>query len=142
MSPCYCSSSKSNNESIHDEGCHVRIQIRTDEICSYGYVILGPRTSSPHRPCSAAAVSPEQDLIVTASILRDPSDKMPMSQVVWTSEATAVAGIKDVASLASLTPGVEFDSYSDYSAGLETNISIRGINARDATRAAIMSAIA
>lgn len=49
----------------------------------------------------------------------------------------AVARIKDVASLASLTPGVEFDSYPDYGAGLETNIAVRGVNARDGSTTAI-----
>jgi hypothetical protein len=45
-------------------------------------------------------------------------------------EDLQTAQIKDVPGLARLTPGVEFD-VPDYSAGIETNIAIRGINARD-----------
>jgi iron complex outermembrane recepter protein len=86
---------------------------------------------------SAPAASPEQEVIVTASILRERSDNTPMSQVMWTGEAMSVAGIKDITTLASLTPGVEFDSYSDYGAGFETNISIRGIDARDGSTVAV-----
>jgi len=95
------------------------------------------RTVTQPTETAPSAASAEQEVLVTASILGERSDSTPMSQVVWTSEAMSVAGIKDITSLAILTPGVELDSYSDYGAGFETNISIRGINGKDGSTVAV-----
>jgi iron complex outermembrane receptor protein len=78
-----------------------------------------------------------QEVIVTGQAISNRANRVPLSLAVWTRDEMAVAGIKDVADLASLTPGVEFDSYPDYGAGLETNIAIRGVNARDGSTTAI-----
>jgi len=100
-------------------------------------VVIQKAERPGNRPSeSTPAASPEQEVLVTASILRERPGTTPMSQVVWTSDAMAVSGIKDITTLASLTPGVEFDSYSDNGAGFETNISIRAINARDGSAVA------
>ena len=85
----------------------------------------------------AASPQTEPEVVVTAEALRRPANRVPISLAVWMRDDLAVAGIKDVASLASLTPGVEFDTYPDYGAGLETNIAIRGVNARDGSTTAI-----
>jgi iron complex outermembrane recepter protein len=79
----------------------------------------------------------DQEVIVTAQALRNPANRVPLSLAVWTRDEMAAAGIKDVANLANLTPGIEFDSYPDYGAGLETNIAVRGVNARDGSTTAI-----
>ena len=68
---------------------------------------------------------------MTASSISPAMENIPVSLSVWSGEDLQTAQIKDVTELARLTPGVEFDAYQDYSAGIETNISIRGINARD-----------
>jgi outer membrane receptor protein involved in Fe transport len=79
----------------------------------------------------------EQEVVVTALALREIASRVPISLAVWTHEEMTAAGIKDFAGLANLTPGVEFDSYSDYGAGLETNVAIRGVNARDGSTTAV-----
>src|SRR5262249_13109659 len=75
--------------------------------------------------------------IVSTTALRAGADDDPGSIVSWSAREMAFVGLKDIAGIANLTPGVEFDAYPDYGAGIETNISIRGINARDGSTVAI-----
>ena len=91
----------------------------------------------PQSAKQAPARSGEGEVLVTARAVSETSSDVPISLIVWTRDEMDLSGIKDVATLANLTPGVEFDSYSDYGAGFETNISIRGINARDGSTTAI-----
>jgi outer membrane receptor protein involved in Fe transport len=89
-------------------------------------------------PTAAAVIStPTPEVIVTASSINPTMERVPVSLTVWSAEDLQTAQINDAASLARLTPGVEFDAYQDYSAGIETNISIRGINARDGSTVAL-----
>jgi iron complex outermembrane receptor protein len=60
-----------------------------------------------------------------------------LSRAVVTTDGIQQFGVKDLVTLARLVPGIEFDSYPDYGAGIETNIAIRGINARDGSTTAI-----
>jgi iron complex outermembrane recepter protein len=78
-----------------------------------------------------------EQVVVFGTPDRVPSQRSPSSLVVWTATAMADAGITDVQKLASLTPGVDYAAYSDYGAGLETNVAIRGVNARDGSTTAI-----
>ena len=43
------------------------------------------------------------------------------------------SGIKSMTEIGALTPGVEFDFFSDFGAGVYTNVSIRGVNDRNGT---------
>jgi iron complex outermembrane receptor protein len=103
----------------------------------------------PHPPPAPGPAAPWRDrhsdappatgleVVVTATAVSEPANRVPLSLIVWTREGMAEAGIKDVANLANLTPGIEFDSYPDYGAGIETNIAVRGVNARDGSTTAI-----
>jgi outer membrane receptor protein involved in Fe transport len=85
-----------------------------------------------------AAAREQQEIVVSAHAFNELASHAPVSVLVWTQDEMAVAGIKDIATLSNLTPGVEFDSYSDYGAGYETNVAIRGIDAKDGSTAAIL----
>jgi iron complex outermembrane receptor protein len=78
-----------------------------------------------------------EEVVVTAEQRDEPEDRVPISMGVWTTRAIELSGAKDFGTIAQLTPGVEFDAYPDYSAGIETNIAIRGVNAKDGSTTAI-----
>ncbi len=78
-----------------------------------------------------------QEIIVTAAQRDELQNRVPISMAVWTPQAIEASGAKDFATLADLTPGVEFDAYPDYSAGIETNVAIRGVNSNDGSTTAI-----
>jgi len=78
-----------------------------------------------------------EEVLVTAEQRDEPENRVPISMGVWTTQAIEVSGAKDFGTIAHLTPGVEFDAYPDYSAGIETNIAIRGVNAKDGSTTAI-----
>jgi iron complex outermembrane receptor protein len=97
----------------------------------------GPVGDAP-RPHSRSGPPPIalDQVVVTGSSTPEPAF-VAVSRAVLTREAIEAFGVKDLAALATLIPGVEFDSYPDYGAGIETNIAIRGINARDGSTTAI-----
>ena len=72
-----------------------------------------------------------EEILVTAAQRDEPQSLVPISMGVWTPQAIDMAGAKYFGAIADLTPGVEFDSYPDYGAGIETNIAIRGVNSKD-----------
>jgi iron complex outermembrane receptor protein len=77
------------------------------------------------------------EIVVTASQHEEVPHRVPLSLAVWTESHLETAGIKDMQTLAALTPGVEIDRYTDYGPGIETNIAIRGINAKDGSTTSI-----
>ena len=77
--------------------------------------------------------------MVSAAQRDEPQGLVPISMAVWTAQAIDMSGAKYFGALANLTPGVEFDSYPDYSAGIETNIAIRGVNSKDGSTTAFTS---
>jgi iron complex outermembrane recepter protein len=77
------------------------------------------------------------DQIVVSAASTPPPAFVPASRAVVTREAIESFGVKDLAALANLIPGIEFDSYPDYGAGIETNVAIRGVNALDGSTTAI-----
>jgi len=78
-----------------------------------------------------------QEVVVTAAQRDELQNRVPISLSVWTPQAIEASGAKSFATLADLTPGVEFDAYPDYSAGIETNVAIRGVNSEDGSTTAI-----
>jgi iron complex outermembrane recepter protein len=78
-----------------------------------------------------------EEVLVTAQQRDEPESRVPISMGVWTTRDVEASGAKDFSQIAHLTPGIEFDSYPDYSAGIETNVAIRGVNAKDGSTTAI-----
>ncbi len=89
----------------------------------------------PPQVHSQTPISLDQ-IVVSASPTPAPTF-VALSRAVVTADGIEQFGVKDLAALARLVPGIEFDSYPDYGAGIETNIAIRGINARDGSTTAI-----
>lgn len=78
-----------------------------------------------------------EEIVVTASKRGEALGKVPISIGVWTYEAMEVSGAKNMAKIAALTPGVEFDSYPDQGPAIQTNIAIRGINSKDGSTTSV-----
>jgi len=98
-----------------------------------------PRARAPPHdgPRDGESLISIEEVLVTAEQRDEPENRVPISMGVWTTRAIEVSGAKDFGMIAHLTPGVEFDAYPDYSAGIETNIAIRGVNAKDGSTTAI-----
>src|SRR6202522_3062987 len=78
-------------------------------------------------PTEASAL---EEIVVTATKREESLSKIPISATVFSAEAIAASGIKGIAELAALTPGVEYDSNAHWGAGVLTNLAIRGIDSR------------
>jgi iron complex outermembrane recepter protein len=78
-----------------------------------------------------------EEVTVSAALRDELQSLVPISMAAWTAEAIDMSGAKYFGAIANLTPGVELDSYPDYSAGIATNIAIRGVNSRDGSTAAV-----
>ena len=99
---------------------------------------LPPAPAPPHEEHRGGeSLTTIQEIIVTAAQRDELQNRVPISMAVWTPQAIEASGAKYFATLADLTPGVEFDAYPDYSAGIETNVAIRGVNSKDGSTTAI-----
>jgi iron complex outermembrane receptor protein len=78
-----------------------------------------------------------REIVVTSSQREEALGRVPISLAVWTESHLETAGVKDMQTLAALTPGVEIDEYTDLGPGIQTNIAIRGINAKDGSTTGI-----
>jgi iron complex outermembrane recepter protein len=79
---------------------------------------------------AAADAAALEEIVVTATKREESLSKVPISATVYSAEAIDVSGIKGIAELAALTPGVEYDSNAHWGAGVLTNLAIRGIDSR------------
>ena len=73
------------------------------------------------------------EVIVTANRSEELASQVPMSVTAWTQQMLVDARVKDLADLAAVTPGLEYDFYPDLGPGTKTNIAVRGVNSRDGT---------
>ncbi len=73
-----------------------------------------------------------EEVVVTATRREEQANRVPISMAVWSKEAMEASGVKSMAEIGALTPGVEFDTFPD-DPGVNTNISIRGVNGRNGT---------
>lgn len=77
------------------------------------------------------------DVIVTATRREEELSKVAISVAAWTQSAMEQSGVKRLADIAALTPGVEFDFFSDLGPWTTTNIAVRGVNSRNGTSTGI-----
>jgi iron complex outermembrane recepter protein len=97
-----------------------------------------PARAPPHKEYrDSESLTSIEEVVVTAEQRDEAENHVPISMDVWTAQAIEVSGAKDIGTITHLTPGVEFDAFPDYSAGIETNIAIRGVNAKDGSTTAI-----
>ena len=117
--------------------------LRFDFITPRAVRISAAPRAPPANVTATTATPPEgpvgssEEVVVTGMRMRGEFQNVPVSVVVWKEHDLEAARVDDASRLANLTPGVEFDSYLDYGAGVETNISIRGVNSRDGSTVAV-----
>jgi outer membrane receptor protein involved in Fe transport len=88
-----------------------------------------PAAPAP-RPCAHANPEEHGQVIITGLLRSQALDAMPISAVVWTPEEMQAAGVKGMADLGLMTPGVEFDYFSSVGGGVYTNTALRGVTDR------------
>ena len=91
-------------------------------------------TVAPQAPPTHAAEQvprpemPLEEVVVLASRGEEPVREVPISLVVWSSDAIDMTGAKNLQQVAAMTPSVEYDFDTAVGAGISTNLSIRGMN--------------
>jgi outer membrane receptor protein involved in Fe transport len=89
-----------------------------------------PTAASPHdahrRPGDPHDALAE--IIITGLRTREDLSHAPMSVAVWTQESMEASGIKDIADIGALTPGLAFEWSSYLGAAAYTYLNIRGVN--------------
>jgi outer membrane receptor protein involved in Fe transport len=85
-----------------------------------------PRTLEEER--APRPEEPVEEVVVLASRGEEPVREVPVSLVVWSSDAIATTGAKNLQQVAAMTPSVEYDFDTAVGAGISTNLSIRGVN--------------
>ena len=68
------------------------------------------------------------EIVVTATKSKEAISKVPISIFALDARALQASGVKSIADLASIAPGVEFDQSAGFGPGTTTNIAIRGVN--------------
>jgi iron complex outermembrane recepter protein len=97
-----------------------------------GIFAARPRPMSPDRgdetsPPTSALLDQIQVTVVRGV---QQADKVPIDVVAWTQDAMQASGVKGLAEIGALTPGVEFDFFSTVGSGVYTNVAIRGVTDR------------
>jgi iron complex outermembrane recepter protein len=86
---------------------------------------------SPEHAPPATPVIPE--VIVTANKREEFLNDVPVSATVFTGDALGEAGVTNIAEIAAMTPGVEYDFNAQWGGGVLTNVAIRGIDSKVGT---------
>jgi outer membrane receptor protein involved in Fe transport len=76
---------------------------------------------------------PIEEVLVTATRREEQLGDVPISIAVWTEEGMQKFGIKGMDEIGALTPGVEFDFITNYTADIYTNLVIRGVTEKHGT---------
>ena len=93
---------------------------------------VAPLVAAPaHRPARSAALpAAQEEIVVTATRREGFASQAPLSMTVWSQQDMEASGIKGMAGIGALTPGVEFDFNTGISADFFTNLVIRGVALR------------
>ncbi len=75
-------------------------------------------------------VPPMPQVTVTTTRWDRQVTQLPVDMVVWNYDAMVASGVKGIADIGALTPGVAFDFFSSVGSGVYTNIIIRGVTDR------------
>lgn len=103
------------------------------------FVFQNPRTvdvhpaGQPEPGCGdepLAAPAPLPEVTVTGSRWERRVKEMPIDIVVWDPGRVDASGVKGIADIGVLTPGVSFDFFSSVGSGIFTDLVIRGISDR------------
>jgi outer membrane receptor protein involved in Fe transport len=92
--------------------------------------VLAPIPSRQHHAERAAGLD---EVVVTATRREEPLNRVPIDMAVWSQDAMEVSGVKGMAQIGALTPGVDFDFRSNVGGDSYTELAIRGVTARHGT---------
>ncbi len=83
--------------------------------------------STAHMPPQFSAL---EEVVVTATKREELLRDVPVSATVLSGEAMNQAGVTNIAEIAAMTPGVEYDFNAQWGGGVLTNVAIRGIDSK------------
>jgi len=83
--------------------------------------------STAHMPPQFSAL---EEVVVTATKREEFLRDVPVSATVLSGEAMNQAGVTNIAEIAAMTPGVEYDFNAQWGGGVLTNVAIRGIDSK------------
>lgn len=96
--------------------------------------IIYTRTLSEARgepePPPTPDLPPIQEVTITTTRWDRQVTQLPIDMVVWNYDAMVASGVKGIADIGALTPGVAFDFFSSVGSGVYTDIIIRGVTDR------------
>jgi outer membrane receptor protein involved in Fe transport len=97
-----------------------------------GRPVRGPAAGHPpeHGPPAAPFI---REVVVTANKREEFLSSVPVSATVFTGDALDEAGAANIAEIAAMTPGVEYDFNAQWGGGVLTNVAIRGIDSKVGT---------
>jgi len=95
-------------------------------------VIPSPAETPAERPTAhmPPQFSPLGEVVVTATKREEFLRDVPVSATVMSGEAMRQAGVTNIAEIAAMTPGVEYDFNAQWGGGVLTNLAIRGIDSK------------
>ncbi len=88
------------------------------------------RAASQPDPECAPPPHEIEEVTITGTRWERRITEMPIDSVVWDPALVEASGVKGIADIATLTPGVSFDFFSSVGSGIFTDIVIRGISDR------------
>ena len=106
------------------EGTGLRFEYLTSRSVHILAAVVGPPKQAFTQISKGEAM---QEVVVTAEKREESLNVVPISANVLTSAEMNAAGIKGIAEIAAVTPGVEYDYDTQFGGGILTKLGIRGI---------------
>lgn len=97
-------------------------------------VVSSPRSSERRTGSGGFAL---EEVVVTATRREEQASRVPIDMAVWTQDAMEASGIKGIAQIGALTPGVDFSFRPGTGGDLYTDLNIRGVGNRHGTTVGI-----
>src|SRR6266478_341181 len=95
-------------------------------------------TRGKPEPAPAPDLPPIQEVTITTTRWDRQVTQLPIDMVVWNYDAMVASGVKGIADIGALTPGVAFDFFSSVGSGVYTDIILRGVTDRHGSATGIM----
>src|SRR6266478_368646 len=95
-------------------------------------------TRGKPEPAPAPDLPPIQEVTITTTRWDRQVTQLPIDMVVWNYDAMLASGVKGIADIGALTPGVAFDFFSSVGSGVYTDIILRGVTDRHGSATGIM----
>jgi iron complex outermembrane recepter protein len=113
----------------------VFLNSRTVKIFAKPKVTPTPPSSaqSQRREVRSSVATGPDEVVVTATKREERVNAVPVSLSVLSAEQMLEAGVTNIAAIAALTPGVEYDFNSQWGSGVLTNVAIRGVDSKVGT---------